>query len=63
MLTDVAKANALVRKLEKALATSLDPQEVETQLVIARVSQKTSANALAKHQTNLPSTLLPEQEQ
>jgi len=63
LLTDVAKANALVRKLEKALATSLDPQEVETQLVIARVSQKTSANALAKHQTNLPSTLLPEQEQ
>ncbi|MCO4836766.1 MAG: electron transport complex subunit RsxC [Oceanospirillaceae bacterium] len=62
LLTEVAKANALVRKLEKALATSTDPQEVEAQLVSARVNQTTCASALAKHQANLPSTPLPEQE-
>ena len=59
---DVAKANAMVRKLEKALATAEEPKDVEAELVKARSSQTKATDALTNHQANLKASPISAQE-
>ena len=52
LLVAVAKTNAAIRKLEKTLATSEDPQALQKDITEAKAAHQIATKSLADHQAN-----------